>query len=67
VRGLHVTISVGVAHESATSGVTSPEQQLRLADGLLYTAKQSGRNSVAYRVGGQVHLSGAARNRHPRR
>jgi diguanylate cyclase (GGDEF)-like protein len=66
VRGLHVTISVGVAHDSATSGATSPEQQLRLADGLLYTAKQSGRNSVAYRVGGQVHLSGAARNRHPR-
>jgi diguanylate cyclase (GGDEF)-like protein len=66
VRGLHVTISIGVAHEPATSGVASPEQQLRLADGLLYTAKQSGRNTVAYRVGGQVHLSGAAKHQHPR-
>lgn len=63
VRGLRVTVSIGVAHESGTSDVTSPEQQLRLADGLLYTAKQSGRNSVAYRVGGQVRLSGAAGRR----
>ena len=66
VRGLHVTVSIGVAHESGASGLTSPEQQLRLADGLLYTAKQSGRNSVAYRVGGQVRLSGAAGQRRPR-
>jgi two-component system, cell cycle response regulator len=66
VRGLRVTVSIGVAHEAATSGITSPEQQLRLADGLLYTAKQSGRNSVAYRVGGQVRLSGAAGQRRPR-
>jgi diguanylate cyclase (GGDEF)-like protein len=66
VRGLHVTVSIGVAHESGTSGLTSPEQQLRLADGLLYTAKQSGRNSVAYRVGGQVRLSGAAGQRRQR-
>jgi diguanylate cyclase (GGDEF)-like protein len=66
MRGLHVTISIGVAHEAGTSGLTSPEQQLRLADGLLYTAKQSGRNTVAYRVGGQVRLSGAAGQRRPR-
>jgi two-component system cell cycle response regulator len=66
VRGLAVTISIGLAHESGTSGLTSPEQQLRLADGLLYTAKQSGRNTVAYRVGGQVRLSGTAGQRHPR-
>jgi two-component system cell cycle response regulator len=66
VRGLHVTVSIGVAHESGASGLTSPEQQLRLADGLLYTAKQSGRNTVAYRVGGQVRLSGAAAQRRPR-
>jgi diguanylate cyclase (GGDEF)-like protein len=66
VRGLRVTVSIGVAHESANSGITSPEQQLRLADGLLYTAKQSGRNTVAYRVGGQVRLSGAAGQRRPR-
>lgn len=65
VRGLSVTVSIGVAHESGTSGLTSPEQQLRLADGLLYTAKQSGRNTVAYRVGGQVRLSGAAGQRRP--
>jgi two-component system, cell cycle response regulator len=65
MRGLHVTISIGVAHESGLSGFTSPEQHLRLADGLLYTAKQSGRNSVAYRVGGQVRLSGAAGQRRP--
>jgi diguanylate cyclase (GGDEF)-like protein len=66
VRGLHVTVSIGVAHESGAGGRTSPEQQLRLADGLLYTAKQSGRNSVAYRVGGQVRLSGAAGQRRQR-
>jgi len=66
VRGLRVTVSIGVAHESATSGIANPEEQLRHADGLLYTAKQSGRNSVAYRVGSQVRLSGAAGQRRPR-
>ncbi len=61
VLGLRVTVSIGVAHQPATGGraITSPEQQLRSADGLLYTAKQSGRNAVAYRVGGEVRLSGA--------
>ncbi|WP_414636704.1 GGDEF domain-containing protein [Actinophytocola sp.] len=63
VRGLQVTVSIGVAHASSTGGLTSPEQRLRLADALLYTAKQSGRNSVAYRVGGQVRLSGTAAQR----
>jgi two-component system, cell cycle response regulator len=60
VRGLRVTVSIGVAHRpaSAGSGLAHPEQQLRHADGLLYTAKQSGRNAVAYRVGGEVRLSG---------
>lgn len=66
VRGLRVTVSVGVAHEPGTGGNTSPEQRLRLADGLLYTAKQSGRNIVAYRVGGQVRLSGATGGPRPR-
>ncbi|MPZ80541.1 MAG: diguanylate cyclase [Actinophytocola sp.] len=61
VLGLRVTVSIGVAHQPATGGhaLTNPEQQLRSADGLLYTAKQSGRNAVAYRVGGEVRLSGA--------
>ena len=66
VRGLRVTVSIGVAHQPATSGIANPDQQLRHADGLLYTAKQSGRNSVAYRVGGQVRLSGAAGQRRHR-
>lgn len=61
VRGLRITVSVGMAHQPATGehAATNPEQQLRSADGLLYTAKQSGRNTVAYRVGGEVRLSGA--------
>lgn len=58
--GLRVTVSIGVAHQPAADGraIANPEQQLRSADGLLYTAKQSGRNAVAYRVGGEVRLSG---------
>jgi two-component system, cell cycle response regulator len=61
VRGLHVTVSIGVTHQPVAGGQppTEPEQQLRHADGLLYTAKQSGRNAVAYRVGSEVRLSGA--------
>jgi two-component system, cell cycle response regulator len=59
VLGLRVTVSIGVAHQSRADAATNPEQQLRSADGLLYTAKQSGRNAVAYRVGGEVRLSGA--------
>jgi two-component system, cell cycle response regulator len=66
VRGLAVTVSIGVSHESGESDHTTPEQQLRLADGLLYTAKQSGRNTVAYRVEGQVRLSGTAQRRRSR-
>jgi two-component system cell cycle response regulator len=63
--GLRVTVSVGVAHQPAADADTpaNPEQQLRIADGLLYTAKQSGRNTVAYRVGGEVRLSGAPARR----
>ena len=60
VLGLRVTVSIGVAHQPAAGGTPpNPDQQLRSADGLLYTAKQSGRNAVAYRVGGEVRLSGA--------
>jgi two-component system cell cycle response regulator len=57
--GLRVTVSIGVVHQSSADSAANPEQQLRSADGLLYTAKQSGRNAVAYRVGGEVRLSGA--------
>lgn len=64
VLGLRVTISIGVAHEPATQGAPAdPEQQLRTADGLLYTAKQSGRNAVAYLVGNEVRISGPSTRR----
>jgi diguanylate cyclase (GGDEF)-like protein len=66
--GLLVTVSIGLAHEppgmtgSARLAV-SAEQQLLRADGLLYAAKQSGRNAVAYRAGGRVRLASAAAGR----
>ncbi|WP_424190312.1 GGDEF domain-containing protein [Actinokineospora sp. G85] len=67
VLGLRVTVSIGVTHEQ-TTGVAedtpgAPERQLREADALLYTAKQSGRNAVAYLRDGKAHLAGAAGNR----
>jgi diguanylate cyclase (GGDEF)-like protein len=66
VLGLRVTVSIGLAYQPpakiAGSGV-SPEAQLRQADGLLYTAKQSGRNAVAYHFNGQTRLAGAASGR----
>jgi two-component system, cell cycle response regulator len=58
--GLRVTVSCGVAHE--TTG-TDIEHQLRCADTLLYAAKQSGRNAVAYRSNGRVRLAGPAAGR----
>lgn len=65
--GLRVTVSIGVAHEPpcADDGSRSsgPEHQLIQADNLLYTAKQSGRNAVAYRDEGRVRLAGAAAGR----
>jgi two-component system, cell cycle response regulator len=65
VHGLRVTVSIGLAHEpaggtSAGRVPTSAEQQLLRADGLLYAAKQSGRNAVAYRHSGRVLLAGSA-------
>ncbi len=67
VPGLRVTVSIGLAHEpagglAAGRPPTSAEQQLLRADGLLYTAKQSGRNAVAYRRSEQVVLSGPGTN-----
>ena len=66
--GLRVTVSIGLAYEpptveSPTRSPVAPEQQLLRADGLLYTAKQSGRNAVAYRENGRVLLAGAASGR----
>jgi diguanylate cyclase (GGDEF)-like protein len=63
VLGLRVTVSIGIAHEPAPGVGVGPERQLRQADGLLYTAKQSGRNAVAYRVGGRTFLAGPAAGR----
>jgi PleD family two-component response regulator len=61
--GLRVTVSVGVAHEVAGSCDNGAEHQLLQADSLLYSAKQSGRNAVAYRDGGRVRLAGPAAGR----
>jgi two-component system, cell cycle response regulator len=63
VLGLRVTVSIGIAHEPTLSLGPGPERQLRQADGLLYTAKQSGRNAVAYRVAGRTYLAGPAAGR----
>jgi diguanylate cyclase (GGDEF)-like protein len=70
VPGLRVTVSIGLAHEPAGGSAagrapTSAEQQLLRADGLLYAAKQSGRNAVAYRHSGRVLLAGPAANGQP--
>lgn len=56
--GLHVTISVGVAHERAIPAPASAEKQLVSADALLYAAKEAGRNQVAYRHGRRIRLTG---------
>jgi two-component system, cell cycle response regulator len=66
--GLRVTVSGGVAYEPPAETAparppVSAEQQLLRADGLLYTAKQSGRNAVAYRENGRVKLAGPAAGR----
>jgi diguanylate cyclase (GGDEF)-like protein len=66
--GLRVTVSAGLAyeppaHEAPDRPPVSAEQQLLRADSLLYTAKQSGRNAVAYRADGRVRLAGAAAGR----
>ncbi|HEU5476007.1 MAG TPA: GGDEF domain-containing protein [Actinophytocola sp.] len=62
--GLRVTVSIGLDHAPpAGSGADRPQTQLRRADALLYAAKRSGRNAVAYRVDGQIRLAGAAARR----
>src|SRR5690606_34146748 len=66
-RGLRVTVSIGVTHERAPASTESTaltaEQQLLRADALLYAAKRSGRNAVAYRVDSEVRLAGKAAER----
>lgn len=61
--GLRLTVSAGVAHSS----VHPPEvdRVVGAADGMLYAAKQAGRNAVAYRdpQSGLVCLAGAAARR----
>lgn len=65
--GLRVTVSVGIAHEFGPiprgSAQSRAEQQLLGSDALLYAAKQSGRNAVAYRAGNGVRLAGPASGR----
>jgi len=60
---LRVTVSGGVAHEGRQTAGTDAGHQLRCADTLLYAAKQSGRNAVAYRADGRVRLAGPAADR----
>ncbi|WP_243653455.1 GGDEF domain-containing protein [Pseudonocardia endophytica] len=55
---LRLTISVGIAQAPAT--VAEVDALVADADLLLYTAKQAGRNAVAYRRAGRVRLAGAA-------
>jgi two-component system cell cycle response regulator len=66
--GLEVTVSTGLAHEctdGAESTPKAPEQQLLSADMLLYAAKQSGRNAVAYQAANEVRLAGLPGPRRP--
>ncbi|RCW47027.1 diguanylate cyclase (GGDEF)-like protein [Halopolyspora algeriensis] len=59
--GLRVTVSIGLSHEGRphAPGATA-EQQILNADVLLYTAKQSGRNTVVYRSAGESRSAGYA-------
>lgn len=75
VAGLRVTVSIGVAHRNDRGPVHLPEpsdpaevrgvsEMLLSADQLLYQAKQSGRNAVAFRAtGGVAALAGMAAHR----
>ncbi|MEJ3652286.1 GGDEF domain-containing protein [Actinomycetes bacterium KLBMP 9759] len=60
---LRVTVSIGVAHSTAPR--TDVERLVGEADSLLYAAKNSGRNAVAFRDerAGHVRLAGPAGRR----
>lgn len=60
---LRVTVSIGLAHSAGP--LTDVERLIGAADGLLYAAKNSGRNAVAYRdlQTGLVRLAGLAGGR----
>ncbi|RZT83654.1 diguanylate cyclase (GGDEF)-like protein [Pseudonocardia sediminis] len=60
---LKLTISIGVAHAEVATAEVDP--LIGDADLLLYTAKQAGRNAVAFRreAGGRVELAGPAAGR----
>jgi diguanylate cyclase (GGDEF)-like protein len=62
-EGLRVTVSIGVGH--CVGWPTEVERLVGEADVLLYTAKQAGRNAVAFREGrtGSVRLAGGAGGR----
>jgi diguanylate cyclase (GGDEF)-like protein len=62
-EGLRVTVSVGVGH--CVGWPTEVERLVGEADTLLYTAKQAGRNAVAFRDDrtGFVRLAGGASGR----
>jgi diguanylate cyclase (GGDEF)-like protein len=61
--GLYVTVSIGVAHSS--DPLAEVDRLVGAADALLYAAKHSGRNAVAFRDEhtGLVRLAGAAGGR----
>jgi len=70
--GMRVTVSIGVAPPGTPAPTplqpdlpTDAHQQLLRADSLLYAAKASGRNAVAFRSGpgGRVQLAGPASRR----
>ncbi|WP_019856419.1 GGDEF domain-containing protein [Actinopolyspora mortivallis] len=61
--GLRITVSIGLTHDTErtpTSVSAATEQKIISADVLLYAAKQSGRNTVAYRASGEVRLTGTS-------
>lgn len=60
---LRVTVSIGLAHGAGP--LTDTERLIGAADVLLYAAKHSGRNAVAFRDDstGRVHLAGPAGRR----
>lgn len=61
--GLRITVSIGLAHGDPERFPTDAHDQLLEADTLLYAAKQSGRNAVAFRDHGRIRLAGAAARR----